>query len=343
MTLSPHQFVDRESDRICTERLFGDQAVQMLYSEAMEKAPVVFRALTSARTSRFLAMVVYNSWLDRWVNGFTRGCGIDLSECLVPEELTTPRSIFQRKIRYWECRPMTERHEAIVSPADSRVIFGSLSDTSCLFVKEKFFHLDELLGADKQVWISAFSEGDYAVFRLTPEKYHYNHLPVSGQVVDIYEIPGSYHSCNPSAVVTMITPFSKNKRIVTIIDTDCPGGTGIGLVAMIEVVALMIGDIVQAYSETGYENPRDVTVGMFLLKGCPKSLYRPGSSTDIVLFQKDRIEFSEDLRRNLILPGVRSRFSNGFGQPLVETDLRVRSIIGSARKENPSTSLITLA
>jgi phosphatidylserine decarboxylase len=43
----------------------------------------------------------------------------------------------------------------------------------------------------------------------------------------------------------MVRPYSKNKRVVTIIDTDVEGGTGIGLVAMIEVVALMIGDIVQ--------------------------------------------------------------------------------------------------
>ncbi len=133
----------------------------------------------------------------------------------------------------------------------------------------------------------------------------------------------------PGAVVALVTPFSKNRRVVTIIDTDVPGGTGIGLVAMIEVVALMIGDIVQAYSETQYENPRLVESGMFLEKGLPKSLYRPGSSTDVVLFQQGRIKFAEDLLRNLRLYGVQSRFSKGFGRPLVETDLKVRSTIGT--------------
>lgn len=54
------------------------------------------------------------------------------------------------------------------------------------------------------------------------------------------------NSCNPGAVVSMVTPFSKNRRVVTVIDTDVPGGTGIGLVAM------MIGDIVQCYSTHGY-------------------------------------------------------------------------------------------
>jgi phosphatidylserine decarboxylase len=99
---------------------------------------------------------------------------------------------------------------------------------------------------------------------------------------------------------------------------------------MIEVVALMIGDIVQAYSNRGYESPRSMEIGMFLEKGRPKSLYRPGSSTDILLFQPGRIRFCEDLLSNMRRSGVCSRFSRGFGVPLVETDIRVRSLIGRA-------------
>jgi hypothetical protein len=76
----------------------------------------------------------------------------------------------------------------------------------------------------------------------------------------------------------MATPFSKNRRYVAVIDTDVPGGTGVGLAAMIEVVALVIGDVVQAYSEERYDTPRPLHRGMFLRKGTPKSLYRPGSS-----------------------------------------------------------------
>ncbi len=63
----------------------------------------------------------------------------------------------------------------------------------------------------------------------------------------------------PVAVINVVTPFSKNKRVVTIIDSDVPGGTGVGLVAMVEVVALMIGDVVQAYSETKYDSPKNDT------------------------------------------------------------------------------------
>jgi phosphatidylserine decarboxylase len=159
---------------------------------------------------------------------------------------------------------------------------------------------------------------------------------VSGKVVDFYQIPGLYHACNPNAVVSVATPFSKNKRVVTIIDTDVHGGTGVGLVAMIEVVALMIGDIVQVYSTEGYDAPRQIEKGMFLQKGQPKSLYRPGSSTDILIFQRGRIDFAEDILENMRQAGVSSRFTQGFQKPLVETDIRVRSLLGSARKTSVS-------
>jgi phosphatidylserine decarboxylase len=330
MKAIPHQYVERETGRICTEKLVGDKAIRVLYSMAREKAPIVFKALTSARMSSLIASARYGMVLDDWTKVSLQKYGLDLDECLHPESLITAKKIFERQIRYWACRPMPEDAAAVVSPADARCIVGSLKDTSNLFLKEKFFGLEELVGRDKPYWVEAFSRADFAIFRLTPEKYHYNHTPVAGKVVDIYEIPGGYHSCNPGAVVTMVTPFSKNKRVVTVIDTDVKDGTGVGLVAMVEIVALMIGDIVQAYSEVHYDNPCKVDAGMPMDKGVPKSLYRPGSSTDVLLFQEGRVRFSEDLISNMRLPGVRSRFSHGFGQPLVETDLKVRSIIGTA-------------
>jgi phosphatidylserine decarboxylase len=263
---------------------------------------------------------------------FLAKCGIDLSECLdPPEQLDTPRKIFERRINYHECRPMPADTDAVVSPADARVLVGSFRETSMIFLKEKFFSFEEMFGCGNSVWHEAFSGGDFAVFRLTPDKYHYNHTPVAGQVVDFYAIEGDYHSCNPTAVVSIATPYSKNKRVVTVIDTDVAGGTGVGLVAMIEVVALMIGDIVQAYSMEGYDAPLQVKKGMFLLKGQPKSLYRPGSSTDILIFQRGRIDFAGDILDNMRQTGVSSRFTQGFNKPLVETDVRVRSLFGRAR------------
>jgi len=327
-----HQYIERDSGRVVTEQLIGDRMIRLLYHGVRENNTTLFRLLISGRSSHILGLVNF----DRPVlskRAFLTDCSIDLSECLDPSShLDTPRKIFERRIRYSECRPMPTDTDAVVSPADARVLVGSFRETSLVFLKEKFFSFEELLGRGNSVWHDAFTGGDFALFRLTPDKYHYNHTPVAGQVIDFYAIDGNYHSCNPTAIVSAATPYSKNKRVVTVIDTDVPGGTGVGLVAMIEVVALMIGDIVQAYSSEAYNAPRPVETGMFLLKGQPKSLYRPGSSTDILIFQEGRIDFANDILDNMGKSNVSSRFSHGFQKPLVETDIRVRSLLASARK-----------
>lgn len=59
---------------------------------------------------------------------------------------------------------MPEDEGAVVAPADSRVLTGSLSDVSRIFIKEKFFRFAELLGG-KAPWVDLFQSGDFAIFR----------------------------------------------------------------------------------------------------------------------------------------------------------------------------------
>lgn len=328
-----HQYIERSTGKICTEVIYADRIINFLYY-ANEHLGIISKIIAGKKMSSLLGYLNYDNMLINKLISPTKLCNrlkIDLSECYDdPMTLDTLKKIFERKINYWICRPMEPSKNIVVSPADSKMLCGSLKKNSTFFIKEKFFCYEELLGIDKERWLSAFNEGDFAIFRLTPDKYHYNHVPASGIVVDYYEIDGEYHSCNPNAVVRCIVPYSKNKRVVTIIDTDCEGGDQVGLIAMIEIVAMMIGKIEQVYSEDAYQNPVDMKIGMFLKRGCPKSLFRPGSSTVVLFFQKNRIEFEKDILQNLKNSMAISRFSIGFNQPLVETDLMVRSTI--ARK-----------
>jgi phosphatidylserine decarboxylase len=329
--LAPHQYVDRETGAVRTEQLFGDRLVRFLYHPLREHAPMLFRAFTSSRCSAALALFNYDFALGCRVLGnrrFLQEAGVNLRECLDSlEQLDTARKVFERKIRYWDCRPVPSEPRAVLSPADARMLIGSFRQDCQLFLKGKFFEFEELLGHGRSRWQKAFADGDFAIFRLTPDKYHYNHTPVSGQVIDFYELDGVFHSCNPHAVVQAVTPYSKNRRVVTVFDTDVPGGTGIGLVAMIEVVALMIGDVVQCYSDHAYADPIPLRPGLSVGRGRPKSLFKPGSSTDVLIFEAGRVRFDEDLLRNQGRCHVSSRFSQGFGRSLVETDVQVRSRI----------------
>jgi phosphatidylserine decarboxylase len=225
---------------------------------------------------------------------------------------------------------MDSTPDAVVSPSDARLLPGSFRQTSDLFIKDKFFKFEEMFGNDKSIWKKAFTGGDFAMLRLTPDKYHRNHVPAAGVVRDIYEIDGAYQSCHPAVVVAQATPYSKNRRTITIIDTDVPDGSQTGLVAMIEVVALMIGDIVQCYSEDRYNNPAPLRTGMHIRRGCPKSLFRPGSSTVVLIFQPGRIRFCDTILANFRRPGVTTAFSTAWGNPMAEIDVPVRSTIAHA-------------
>ena len=337
--MQTHQYIIRETGEVVSERLIADRTIALLYNRVREHAPSMFNALTSRRMSSLLGFLHYDLLSER-----RRGKGMkllaklgaDWRECLAPpQELDTPRKVFERQIRYWDCRPMDPSPAAIVSPADAKVLIGSFTKVPELFIKEKFFTAGELFGHEPR-WTEAFSRGDFAVFRLTPDKYHYNHLPVSGRVIDFYTLEGQYHSCNPNAVISLASLHAKNRRTVTVIDTDVEGGSRIGLVAMIEVVALMIGEVVQCYSRVRYDAPGPVTKGMMVEKGAPKSLYRPGSSTDILVFADNAVTFCEDLCKNAKRTDVYSRFSAGLGQPMVETDIKVRSTIANARSATTS-------
>ncbi len=231
--LSQHQYVQRDTGRICSEHPFGDWIVNYVYSRKREYAALLYHLLGSQWMSGLLGWVNYDFPLGQNIFGiqrFMRNSSIDLAECLDKlETLNTARKVFERKIRYWQRRPMTDNPAAIVCPADSRVLIGSLKETSCLFLKEKFFSIEELLGSTKAHWLKAFRGGDFVICRLTPEKYHYNHTPVAGIVRDFYECDGHFHSCNPGSIVRLATPYSKNNRVVTVIDTDVDGGTRVGL------------------------------------------------------------------------------------------------------------------
>ena len=331
---SKHQYIDRATGAVADEQLMANRIIRTLYSPKLENAPLLAKLASSGKMSQVLGYINYDNALSSRMSGmrrFLRQCGVDSRELVDdPTTLNTARKVFERKIKYWQFRPMPRAEHCVVCPADSRVMVGSLRETSGLFIKGKFFEFPELLGGKGSRWTRRFADGDFAVFRLTPEKYHYTHVPVTGEVADVYSVQGRYYSCNPNAAVRLLTPYSKNRRVVTVLDTDCEGGEQVGCVAMIEVVALMVGQIMQRYSENRYDNPQAVRKGLVLRRGAPKALFRPGSSTVVLLFEPGHVHFATDLVGNQRKEGVRSRYSAGFGIPVVETDVKVRSLLARA-------------
>ncbi len=113
-------------------RAFFDSVIGFIYSRLREDAHFLFRHLVSGRASSLMAFLNYELFLSRRITGvarFVRTCGIDSRECADPlEMLDTPKKIFERRIRYWEYRPMPKEKDVILSPADARMLPGSLGE-----------------------------------------------------------------------------------------------------------------------------------------------------------------------------------------------------------------------
>jgi phosphatidylserine decarboxylase len=323
-----HHFIDRLGGSVDIERLVYDRHIRWLYSEVREHAPRVFRWLTqSSHANELLARINFDRPFKHHgpLGVLARETGMDLSETVEPlPDKPTWRQVFCRQIRYWDLRPMPHDPRAVVVPSDARMLTGSFTQQQRVPIKSKWFSVHELLG-ERSPSLARLSAGQWVLFRLTPERYHYNHMPVSGTVQDIYPIAGGYHSCNPAVVGSGFDALSKNMRIVTLIDTDVPGGSRVGLVAMVEIVALLIGRVIQCYSEERYENPTGLYQGQFVQRGAVKSVFEPGSSSVVLLFEPGRIRIDADIESNQARADVKSRFSEAFGFPMVETQVRVRS------------------
>ena len=151
MSQIEHQYIDRATGNVVREHLLANSVVSALYSPALEKAPLLTRLASSRYVSRVLGYLNYDNVLSSRATGmlkFLRDSGIQLSEFVGNlSEYDTARKIFERQIRYWNCRPMPQNSaRRCLSRRFARALLGSMEESSGLYLKQKFFSFPELLG-----------------------------------------------------------------------------------------------------------------------------------------------------------------------------------------------------
>jgi phosphatidylserine decarboxylase len=204
--------------------------------------------------------------------------GIDLNEYIQPESgYQSFNDFFYRHIK-----PSSRAiQEGVVSPADGRVLaFNTLKDTQQFFIKGSEFDLSSFLCDDPLV--KKYQEGGMMIVRLAPVDYHRFHFPVTGEVSKSKVIKGFYYSVSPLALRRKMEIFCQNQRQYCIQKSDVYGD-----VLVCDVGATLTGGIIQTYKE-------DTVVE----KGSEKGYFAFGGSTLILLFEKGKIQFSEDLVKN---------------------------------------------
>ncbi len=327
-----HQYIPLSGAGSVDESLLADRIIGFLYSTARERPSVLQRVAASRLASTLLA-----SWEFDWplsrplpsIAATAERMQINLDEVYGDlRTWRTLRDLFERKIRFWETRPIDANSRIVSSPADGKALTFGFAHDAMMPIKSKWVAAAELIGS--QALAESLTPFSGVIVRLTPDAYHYVHAPVSGIVRSHEWIEGALHSCNPAALVTFANPYAMNLRRVTVIDTDVYHGSRVGMVVVVNVAAMMIGRIDDAYSENRYDEPQPINPGTFVTRGQPMALFRPGSSTSIVLWQQSRAALEPALVRNACRTDVQSRFSDWLLSPWVESAVRVRSTLATS-------------
>jgi phosphatidylserine decarboxylase len=202
---------------------------------------------------------------------------IDVSEAEHPiGAYANFNAFFERKLRPGS-RVFDPDPASLTAAGDGKLlVYPLLEDDVELPIKGTACSPAALL-ADSEL-ATRFRGGAAMVLRLAPYDYHRFHFPDSGSAGAARQVPGGYHSVNPIALARVPDLFCRNKRAVTLLESDhC------GTVAIIEVGAITIGTIVQTYAPGRVERGQE--------KGC----FRYGGSTVVLLFEAGKIAFDQDL------------------------------------------------
>ena len=203
------------------------------------------------------------------IPGFIKEHNIDMSD-YENREYKSFTDFFTRKIRYGK-RPVDMTPEALISPADSKLLVYEIEKDTTLRIKGRTYTADEILADSENA--GEFVGGYALVFRLTVDDYHRFCYPDRGCLISRRLIKGKLHTVSPVSKDHKI--YMENTRSVNLLKTE-----NFGTVAYIEVGAMLIGRIV--------DNGTDV-----FEKGQEKGYFEPGGSTVVILVKN--VEIDKDI------------------------------------------------
>jgi phosphatidylserine decarboxylase len=258
------------------------------------------------------------------LRSFARQYGIDVEEAEKPiEQYSGLQEFFTRRLRPG-ARPVAAAAGLVVSPADGTVVdTGVVEGGMLLDAKDAGFTLADLL-ADSEA-ARRLDGGAFQVTYLSPRDYHRVHAPIEGQVVGWSYVPGRLFPVNARSVLREPGLFSKNERLVTLIESPA------GLTAVVMVAAVGVGHITASYDlEIATHTPafagkeirrRALTAPIPISRGGELGTFNLGSTT-IVFFEPRRVVLDP------IPPGTAVRMGTSIGRVLETLSTSPRADLG---------------
>ncbi|MCD4748381.1 MAG: phosphatidylserine decarboxylase [Thermoanaerobaculales bacterium] len=272
--------VDRRSGELVEEPVLGDGLLRLAYTSPLR--PIVRATLfRSGLASALLGWFSDTSWSRRRIKPTVTALDIDVEEFREPaESYRTFNDFFTRRLRDG-ARPYDPDPNIFCSPADARLtVIPQLEETTVVPVKGATFDLRSLLRRPPKDLVS-FIGGPVLIFRLCPADYHRYHFPTSGRVRSRHEISGRYDSVNPLPISLGLPVFTENRRVVSMVHFE-----HFGPAAFVEVGAFGVGGIVETHGDGTFEKMGE------------KAYFRFGSSTLILVLERNRIHIDSDLIEN---------------------------------------------
>lgn len=227
----------------------------------------------------------------RWSDGvgravlavYCKAYDVSLDECVRRNGFANFDEFFTRDLKPG-ARPIDERPEVHVCPADGRIdSMGTIDESSTFLVKGRSYRVEDLVGDPEDA--RRYVGGAGCVVYLSPRDYHRVHAPVAGVVRTVRSLPGDYYPVNSIGLRHVKDLFVRNRRVAIAIDT--PESTGLGRVTVVMVAAMVVGRI----TVSGIDE-RDVPLGTHELtrplevqKGDEIGIFHLGS-TAVVLFER---------------------------------------------------------
>ena len=252
-----------------------------------------------SRVMHFFTRIQISWWKNLQIQSIVKIYAVDLTEAVDtnPKNYPSFNHFFTRALKQ-TARPITNDPRAIISPADGMLSQLGLIDDSAIFqAKGKTFSVVDLLGGEPDR-AKPFIGGNFATIYLSPKDYHRLHMPLDGKLREMIHIPGRLFSVSPVTTEHIPNLFARNERVVALFETE------VGPVALVLVGAIFVSSIETVWhgvvTPPSATNPRIWNYcdqDIVLNKGDEMGRFNMGS-TIVVLFPKNRIHWSAQLRAN---------------------------------------------
>ena len=228
------------------------------------------------QSSHLLQSIAKAKWSKRIIPSYMKVYDINLKEVSKQQkQFLSLHDFFTRELLE-DARPIEQNSTTYVSPVDAKVeSFGRIEWDMTFHVKGKPYALQDLLGNTQRA--SQYADGHFIVFYLSPADYHRIHSPIDGEVLRQYTLGQKSYPVNQAGLTYGKKPISHNYRSVT--ELKVPNNQQ---VAFIKVGATFVNSIVLTNTTTQWRKGEEVGYFSF-------------GSTVVMLFEKDAIEFTENV------------------------------------------------